>query len=66
MYPKKLKRSLIISAAMIVLISATTLQITKPYQIRLIEFLTILVLGVAIGVFIVNLSLYLKFRKGNN
>jgi hypothetical protein len=66
MDPKQLKRNLVTSGSMLAIVAAVCTQTTKNVQIRTIEFLSILVLGMALGVLIVNLALYIRFRKKDN
>jgi len=59
----RIKRSLLLSAFIVILTAGNFVRITENSNLRAVEVLTILVCGVAIGVFIVNLGLYLRHRK---
>jgi hypothetical protein len=59
----RVKRGLRISAIVVILSAGTLSRLSGIEDVRLIEFVTILVCGVGIGVFVTNLRLYFKLRK---
>jgi len=59
---KDIKRSLIVSAVIAAVTGSNVARILETLQIRTVEFLTILVFGVAIGVFITHLFIYLGIK----
>jgi hypothetical protein len=63
METKKLKRNLVISALMVVITSGGITRIPNLEQIRLVDFFLILVSGICIGVMIVNIGLYIRFKN---
>ena len=63
METKKLKRNLVISALMVAITSGGITRIPNLEQIRLMDFLLILVCGICIGVMIVNIGLYIRFKN---
>ena len=63
METKKLKRNLVISALMVAITSGGITRIPNLEQIRLVDFLLILVCGICIGVMIVNIGLYIRFKN---
>jgi len=59
---KDIKRSLIVSAVIVIVTGGNVIRILEVSKIRTVEFLTILVLGVAFGVFLTHLFIYLGIK----
>lgn len=55
---KDIKRSLTVSAVIIAVLAGNVIRMSETMKIRAVEFLTILVLGAAIGVFLTHLFIY--------
>ncbi len=55
---KDIKRSLVVSAVMVAVLAGNVIRMSETMKIRPVEFLTILVLGASIGVFLTHLFIY--------
>lgn len=63
MESRKLKRNIIIAAIVIVITALNYSRLTGTENIRLIHELTLITMGMGIGVMIVNIMLYFKFKQ---
>jgi hypothetical protein len=64
MKPKsKLRRSMVMSAVAILITASAFTRLTGLENIRAIHIVTLLVCGMGIGVFLVNLALYIKAKE---
>jgi hypothetical protein len=59
---RDIKRSLIVSAIIVIVTGGNVIRILEVSKIRTVEFLTILVLGAALGVFLTHLFIYLGIK----
>ena len=59
----KIKRNLRISALVAILTAGACSRLSGIENIRLVELITILVCGIGIGAFIVNLRLYFIYKQ---
>ncbi len=59
---KDIKRSLIVSAVMVLVLGSNVIRMSETMKIRPVEFLTILVLGAALGVFLTHLFIYFGIK----
>jgi len=59
---KDIKRSLIVSAVMVLVLGSNVIRMSETMKIRPVEFLTILVLGAALGVFLTHLFIFLGLK----
>lgn len=62
----QIRRSMRLCAIAVLVTAISFINITKRSNIRAVEVLTILACGIAIGAFIVNLSLLIKLKKQND
>jgi hypothetical protein len=60
---KKIRARLVFSAVWVAITAGIVTQIKDLEQIRLVDFVTISAFGASIGVMIVFLVLYIKYRK---
>jgi len=63
MESRKLKRNIIIAAIVIILTALNYSRLTGTENIRLIHELTLITMGMGIGVMIVNIMLYFKSKQ---
>ena len=59
---KDIKRSLRISAVIVIVLAGNVIRMSETMKIRAVEFLTILVMGAALGVFLTHLFIYLGIK----
>ena len=62
---QKVKRSMRLSAIVVVISAGTIINITRNSHIRMVEFLAIFACGMAMGTLVVNLSLFIFLKKRN-
>ncbi|HEY5123593.1 MAG TPA: hypothetical protein VIL99_06620 [Ignavibacteria bacterium] len=63
MESRKLKRNIIIAAIVIIITALNYSRLTGTENIRLIHELTLITMGMGIGVMIVNIMLYFKSKQ---